>query len=412
MVLELNVNSRPPSIVHRSRQWHDHVSGPSQPSSPSPTAASFPHAQRRRSSAATVPPAGPPPTQPIPSLPAISSALTNGADMSDETRLASRHRPSVSSSQHTYGRPAASANLVAVAAFPQAQQASVSPYPSFESQLSSSAVYPSIPSDPTPRIGPSHSHSHSTTQDIVPDRLLLSPAEPHSRTESRPSSRRALTRALELAREAVQLDATNHDPHAAVIAYGRSVALLSEVMERVRRGEDSTDSRRRSGRRRSVVAQEEEVKRLKSIHDTYADRMNILSLIYSIPPIPHSPTSLYALSTSTESTQPPSPSSPSLSSDSPDTRLPSTEYLPSHPINHNTHPFLLADLALPLYNSCLPVRYHPLFHLLRSHCLLRPRYPRKQVGSSRSAGHVEIRLDIRERDLEQNFPPSPRKALG
>lgn len=50
-------------------------------------------------------------------------------------------------------------------------------------------------------------------------------------------------------------------------------------------------------------------------HDTYADRMNILSLIYSIPPIPHSPSSLYAPSTSTESTQPPSPSSMSVGSD-------------------------------------------------------------------------------------------------
>ncbi|KIK28647.1 hypothetical protein PISMIDRAFT_27623 [Pisolithus microcarpus 441] len=316
MVLELN--SRPPSIVHRSRQWHDHVSG--LPSSPPPTAAAFPHAQRRRSSAATVPPAGPPPTQPIPSLPATSSALTNGGDgqfnMSDEFRLASRHRSSVSASQNTYGRSAASTNLAAVAAFPQAQQASVSPYPTLESQPSSSTAHPSTSSDPAPKSVPSHSKAHSKTQDIIPDRLLLSPTEPQSKSESRPSSRRALTRALELAREAVQLDATNHDPHAAVIAYGRSVALLSEVMERVRRGEDSTESRRRNGRRRSVVAQEEEVKRLKSIHDTYADRMNILSLIYSIPPIPHSPTSLYALSTSTESTQPPSPSSPSPSSDS------------------------------------------------------------------------------------------------
>jgi hypothetical protein len=72
---------------------------------------------------------------------------------------------------------------------------------------------------------------------------------------------------LELAREAVKLDSTNADPYGAVIAYGQSVALLSDVMERVRRGEDSTESsnRRRNGRRRSVVAQEEEVKRLKSI---------------------------------------------------------------------------------------------------------------------------------------------------
>ena len=51
-------------------------------------------------------------------------------------------------------------------------------------------------------------------------------------------------------------------------------------------------------------------------HDTYADRMNILSLIYSIPPIPHSPSSVYAPSSSTESTQPPSPTSLSQSSDS------------------------------------------------------------------------------------------------
>ncbi|KAI6132657.1 hypothetical protein EV401DRAFT_212388 [Pisolithus croceorrhizus] len=313
MVLELN--SRPPSVLHRSRQWHDHVSGP-----PSPTAAAFSQAQRRRSSAATVPPAGPPPTQPIPSLPATSSALTDGDDsqfnVSDEFRLASRHRSSVSASQNTYGRSTASANLAAVAAFPHAQQASVSPYPTLDSQSSSSTAHPLTSSEAAPKTVPSHSKAHSKTQDIIPDRLLLSPTEPQSRSESRPSSRRALTRALELAREAVQLDATNHDPHAAVIAYGRSVALLSEVMERVRRGEDSTESRRRSGRRRSVVAQEEEVKRLKSIHDTYADRMNILSLIYSIPSIPHSPTSLYALSTSTESTQPPSPSSPSPSSDS------------------------------------------------------------------------------------------------
>lgn len=74
-----------------------------------------------------------------------------------------------------------------------------------------------------------------------------------------------MTRALELAREAVRLDSTNDDPYGAVIAYGKSVALLSNVMERVMRGEDSTEGRRRGGRRRSVVAQEEEVKRLKAI---------------------------------------------------------------------------------------------------------------------------------------------------
>ena len=80
-----------------------------------------------------------------------------------------------------------------------------------------------------------------------------------------------------------------------------------------------------------MVAQEEEVRRLKAIvrttfappfalflivftiqHDTYAERMNILSLIYSIPPPPHSPSSAYpsSVSTSTDSTRPPSPGSP------------------------------------------------------------------------------------------------------
>ena len=103
-------------------------------------------------------------------------------------------------------------------------------------------------------------------QEIVPDRLRLSPTNDRQHSERRPSSRRALTRALELAREAVRLDSTNDDPYAAVVAYGKSVALLSEVMERVIRGEDSTEShKRKNGRRRSVVAQEEEVRRLRSI---------------------------------------------------------------------------------------------------------------------------------------------------
>lgn len=89
-----------------------------------------------------------------------------------------------------------------------------------------------------------------------------------STTTPRPSSRRALTAALELAQEAVRLDTTNDDPIGAIQAYSRSVALLSEVMERVMRGEDTSESgkdRRRGGRRRSVVAKEEEVRRLKSI---------------------------------------------------------------------------------------------------------------------------------------------------
>jgi len=108
-----------------------------------------------------------------------------------------------------------------------------------------------------------------------------SPTPPNSSSSAqagrsqRPSSRRALTAALELAKAAVQLDATNEDPHGAVVAYARSVQLLGEVMERVMRGEDASGSghtgatdgeeRRRGGRRRSVVAKEEEVRRLKAI---------------------------------------------------------------------------------------------------------------------------------------------------
>ena len=106
----------------------------------------------------------------------------------------------------------------------------------------------------------------SPHQEILPDRLRLSPTNESQNSERRQSSRRALTRALELAREAIRLDSTNDDPYAAVAAYGKCVALLSEVMERVIRGEESTDStRRRDGGRRSVAAQEEEVKRLRSI---------------------------------------------------------------------------------------------------------------------------------------------------
>jgi len=105
--------------------------------------------------------------------------------------------------------------------------------------------------------------------------------QPHPRSSSgtRPSSRRALTAALELAQEAVRLDTTNDDPIGAIQAYARSVALLSEVMERVMRGEDTNESRERrhGGRRRSVVAKEEEVKRLKSIVCPFYSRRPIIS---------------------------------------------------------------------------------------------------------------------------------------
>ena len=52
----------------------------------------------------------------------------------------------------------------------------------------------------------------------------------------------ALTRALEFACEAVCLSSSNNNRYAAVVAYRRSMALLSEVIERATRGEDRTQA--------------------------------------------------------------------------------------------------------------------------------------------------------------------------
>jgi hypothetical protein len=179
-----------------------------------------------------------------------------------------RPRSTLSSS---FGRPTASPNLSAVAVFSQARQAT------FQNQSPSMNSSLDDLSDPPPQ---SYLHSSSRSSDRASESQayqshsirnrdrgssLLAPPSDHShRSEHRPSSRRALTRALELAREAVQLDSTNEDPEAAVHAYAQSVALLSAVMERVRSGEDTTDSHRRR-RRRSVAAQEEEIRRLQNI---------------------------------------------------------------------------------------------------------------------------------------------------
>lgn len=257
-------DTRPLSVMHRTRDWQEPVPSAAGPSSISPPSAfPSPLSARRRSSAVNVPPAGPPPTQPIPSLPPVPTSPTSETDaweFDEEAYSPHVQHNGIRNGYAPYGRPGMSAGLSAVAAFSQRNATSnaSSPSPSSDNL-----------SDPPPRsILPTASSSRAVMhhQEIVPDRLLLSPPEPRAPAEARPSSRRALTRALELAREAVKLDSTNDDPYAAVMAYGRSVSLLSEVMERVRRGEDSTEStRKRNGRRRSVVAQEEEVRRLKSI---------------------------------------------------------------------------------------------------------------------------------------------------
>ncbi|KZW00652.1 hypothetical protein EXIGLDRAFT_720883 [Exidia glandulosa HHB12029] len=112
---------------------------------------------------------------------------------------------------------------------------------------------------------------------------------PSARQSTAPSSRRALTHALELAQVAVRLDAQNDDPSGAIYAYARSVSLLNHVMNSVMRGDDDS-VRKRSGRRRSSVsARQDEINRLRAIHDTYAERMRILSQIYGIPIIELTP---------------------------------------------------------------------------------------------------------------------------
>lgn len=249
--------------------WHSNINENDQLSTTHASSSSF--TSRRRSSAANAPPAAPPPTHPMPSLPSLSESTKYGVYSDDESLTSTQvydddftmARAPITQSQsnlNPYQRQGASAQLAAVAAFSQARltAASVSPQTSAPSSLS----------DPPPRsLLPRRSQpSLDSSQEIIPERLLLSPPEPRSpTTQNRPSSRRALTRALELAKEAVRLDSTNDNPHGAIAAYAQSVALLSEVMERVKRGEDSGESRRRNGRRRSIVAQEEEVKRLKSI---------------------------------------------------------------------------------------------------------------------------------------------------
>ncbi len=306
-----------------SRDWHDKPqAGPSGIAS---TTSSL--SQRRRSSAAHTRPSLPPPSQPIPSVPEFPT--TNGhasyvqnSNYHHSQDMESPPQPSsYLNGNHTssFNRQAASPSLAAVAAFSHYS-------PSQPQQPSASSSVDDLSDPPPPSILPPSSSRIQTADELDTQHLL-----PPTTTEARPpSSRRALTRALELAREAVQLDSSNDDPQAAVMAYGRSVALLSEVMERVRRGEDTTEPRRRNGRRRNSVAQEEEVRRLQRIvsfalsqatpphlstqHDTYADRMNILSIVYSIPPIPYSTASVYSSTTaSSESTACNSPSNSPIS---------------------------------------------------------------------------------------------------
>lgn len=271
-------DTRPLSVL-RSSKWNSMNGRSSEagPSSGRPSRTSITSNSmngRRRSSAASGPPAGPPPALPIPNLPALSEG---GSFEPEEDEYASTYEVDdgyyAQTEQPTFDlnlfqRPTASSQLAGVAQYPRLAASSVSPHSPFNSNLSDSPPRSILPrstsSQPPPP--PSHPPPQAPSKEIIPDRLLLSPPESKDNAApSKPSSRRALTRALELAREAVRLDSTNDDPHGAIQAYGQSVALLNEVMERVMRGEDSTEPRKKNGRRRSIVAQEEEVRRLRSI---------------------------------------------------------------------------------------------------------------------------------------------------
>ena len=263
---------RLPSL-HHGGDWQPSLHGQENEPGPSTTRAvrsstsSSSFSSRRRLSAANPPPAGPPPDLPIPGLPTLTEMppvvleeeMTHavGQDEMDDFRLHPfAPHPAVPIYQP---RQTASPSLAAVAAFSQSRLATTSPpIANLNDSLNDSP-----PRSLLPRSG---QQPQTVSQEIVPDRLLLSPPEAKSSTsQTRPSSRRVLTRALELAREAVKLDSTNDDPRGAIKAYGQSVTLLNEVMERVMRGEDTGEHRRKNGRRRSIVAQEEEVRRLKSI---------------------------------------------------------------------------------------------------------------------------------------------------
>ena len=242
--------------MSRNSGWNEggHLSSPQQTY----------YSHRRRSLAVHVPPPGPPPTQPIPSVPPYFSPTSPTPPPDYEVSGSSTiYHPNLNGTGRAhdlYQRPTTSTNP---ATFPLHSHTPPSYRSSSSRSPPSTSPYSLSDSPPRSQLRPSMDPPH---QEIMPDRLRLSPTNDRQHSERRPSSRKALTRALELAREAVRLDSTNDDPYAAVVAYGKSVALLSEVMDRVIRGEDSTEShKRKNGRRRSVVAQEEEVRRLRSI---------------------------------------------------------------------------------------------------------------------------------------------------
>ncbi|CDO72393.1 hypothetical protein BN946_scf184977.g92 [Trametes cinnabarina] len=400
--MELDYDSRPVSVVHRGRDWNTTALNGS-PTSPVATPSSSSIASRRRSTAghtSSLLPPGPPPSQPIPSLPVAGISRYETYDGMPD---ASGSGPDVPSLNSTYARPTPSASLAAVTAFSQARYASAtsSGYPS--PTLSGASSDNLADSPPRSMLRPPAPLPPANNQEGAPDRNLLSPNLDQRPNGQRPSSRKALTRALELAREAVKLDSTNDDPYGAVMAYARSVALLSEVMERVMRGEDSTD-RRRNGRRRSVVAQEEEVRRLKSIHDTYAERMNILSMVYEIPLPPHSPSSFYASSSASVSSDSTRPSSPRSTT-------PTSERSPSRTrdgdLRHSTETVRAEDVIEGYANSGAASPVHPYAAAAAATAPVVPPLPPTAEAGGGSRMSVVPSIRTRPRASSTLPPPAP-----
>ncbi|KDR69772.1 hypothetical protein GALMADRAFT_255555, partial [Galerina marginata CBS 339.88] len=87
-------------------------------------------------------------------------------------------------------------------------------------------------------------------------------------------TRKKLNIALDHARRAVELDTQGDDMNGAIAAYSQSTSLLSRVIEDMRREtQQSGDGARKP----------DDLAKLVKIHDSYRDRMMILSSVTGIP---------------------------------------------------------------------------------------------------------------------------------
>jgi hypothetical protein len=104
-----------------------------------------------------------------------------------------------------------------------------------------------------PRLRRSLSTSNLAGLTSAPDSLLLSPPEARAQPESLPSCGEVLRKALESAREAVELDSAQGNHLGAYLAYGQSVALLSEVIGMLREGTNIDSDNKHEKIRRLIL---------------------------------------------------------------------------------------------------------------------------------------------------------------